>query len=91
MGARAWLVAWLLTCAAVLLPVVPDAHPASIAAATAVVLLALTLAVAVGPVPGLLTVPVVAPARRRLRGRFLQQSRPGVPGRVRARAPGCGR
>jgi AcrR family transcriptional regulator len=32
-----------------------------------------------------------SPAGRRLRGRFLQQSRPGVPGRVRARAPGCGR
>lgn len=34
--------------------------------------------------------PATAPAFRRLRGSFQQQSRPGVPGRVRARAPGCG-
>lgn len=31
---------------------------------------------------------VTAPAFDRLRGRFSQQSRPGVPGRVRPRAPG---
>lgn len=32
---------------------------------------------------------VIELAARRLHGSFHQQSRPGVPGRIQARAPGC--
>lgn len=46
------------------------------------------LAAVVLPTNAPTAVPVTAPAFDRLRGRFQQQSRPGVPGRVRPRAPG---
>lgn len=83
--------AWLVTCAAMLQPVVVDGSTVALAAATAALLCALAFAsFAVLPV-STLGVVVAVPARQRLRGRFLQQSRPGVPGRTRARAPGCGR
>lgn len=91
MGFRTLLITWLLTCSAVLLPVVVDGSGVAVAAAAAALLCALTFAgFAVAPISTLGAV-VAVPARQRLRGRFLQQSRPGVPGRTRARAPGCGR
>ncbi|MET1004100.1 MAG: hypothetical protein ABWX96_01060 [Propionibacteriaceae bacterium] len=40
--------------------------------------------------PQLRQVELSSPASRRLHGRFLSSSRPGVPGRTRSRAPGCG-
>lgn len=81
----------LLASAALLLPVTPDVASVALAAMTTALLCAVVVSVAVArrrtPVAVVLTTPV----DRRLRGRVLQQSRPGVSGRIRARAPGCGR
>lgn len=88
---RGWLVASLLSIAAVLLPVVADSSTTTLLILTA----ALVCCWAVRPVGSspmpLRVVQRRAPGTRALRGGFLQQTRPGVPGRTRARAPGCGR
>ncbi len=89
MGMRAWLAVVALAGAALLLPVA-DGNPAVLAAMTAVLLLAVALTLASAPTPVRVSTSRTAPGRR-LHGRFLQQSRPGVPGRIRARAPGSGR
>lgn len=91
MGPRMLLVTWLVTCAAVVLPVVVDGSGLAVVGASAALLCALTVAVLALPALTTNTAVAAVPVRRRLRGRFLQQSRPGVPGRIRARAPGCGR
>jgi hypothetical protein len=84
-------VAWLLMSAA-LLPLL-----AGVGGQTSMIVAAAT-ALAVGLFALLLAshgsatreTMITAPALRRLRGSFFQHTRPGVPGRVRARAPGCG-
>ena len=91
MGARTLLVAWLVTCAALVLPVVVDGSGLAVVGASAALLCALTVAVLALPAVSPRAALVAVPVHQRLRGRFLQQSRPGVPGRTRARAPGCGR
>ena len=91
MGPRTLLVAWLVTCAALVLPVVVDGSGLAVVAASAALLCALTVAVLALPAVSARTAVVAVPVHQRLHGRFLQQSRPGVPGRTRARAPGCGR
>lgn len=84
------LVAWLLVCAAVLQPAAVDVTVSGVVVLTAVLLVAMAMAAAVILPRATTRALTVAPACRRLRGRFLQQSRPGVPGRVRSRAPGYG-
>ena len=91
MGVRAWVIASVLACVAMLLPVVPDGNPAALAVLTAALLCAIAVSLLIGSSTPLVSAVIVAPDRDRLRGRFLQQSRPGVPGRTRARAPGSGR
>lgn len=89
MGFRALLLTWLVICVAVLQPTVVDGS--GVAAAAAALLCALTVAGSAVPSASTVRAVVAVPARQRRHGRFLQQSRPGVPGRTRARAPGCGR
>ena len=91
MSLRTLLVAWLVTCAAFVLPVVVDGSGLAVVGASAALLCALTVAVLALPAMSARTAVVAVPVHQRLHGRFLQQSRPGVPGRTRARAPGCGR
>lgn len=88
---RAWLVASLVTLAAVLLPVVTDPSTALLLGVAAALVAATAAVASAGPAAALGIVRVTAPGTRARRGRFLQQTRPGVPGRTRSRAPGCGR
>lgn len=88
---RAWLVASLVTLAAILLPVVTDPSTALLIGAAAVLLGGLAALAPTLPPPAPGVVRAAAPGARARRGRFLQQTRPGVPGRTRSRAPGCGR
>ncbi|CAA9301448.1 MAG: hypothetical protein AVDCRST_MAG48-1355, partial [uncultured Friedmanniella sp.] len=95
-ASRACLVALPGALAAVLGPAVTDPSTALLLAATTVLLTtALLGAVAVVgstvPAPALGLVRVAAPGTRARRGHRLQQTRPGVTGRTRSRAPGCGR
>lgn len=91
MGFRALLLTWLVIGVAVLQPTVVDGSGVAVAAAAAALLCALTVAGSAVPPAITVRAVVAVPARQRRHGRFLQQSRPGVPGRTRARAPGCGR
>ncbi|GAA1437234.1 hypothetical protein GCM10009616_38610 [Microlunatus lacustris] len=88
---RAWLVASLVTLAAILLPVVTDPSTALLLSTAAALLGGLAALVPALPQPALGVVRAATPGVRARRGRFLQQTRPGVPGRTRSRAPGCGR
>jgi hypothetical protein len=85
------LLTLLVTCAALLLPVVVDGSGLAVVSASAAMLCAFTIAALAAPAANHRTAVVTVPVSQRLHGRFLQQSRPGVPGRTRARAPGCGR
>jgi hypothetical protein len=91
MEIRPVLLAWLVTCVAVLPPVMVDGSATVLAAGAASLVCLLAFSLLRSLPPGLVGAPAPAPVTRRVRGRFLQQSRPGVPGRTRARAPGCGR
>lgn len=91
MAPRAWLVASLVTFAAMLLPAVTDPSTALLVGAAAALLGGLAALAPTLPQAAPGVVRVAAPGTRTRRGRFLQQTRPGVPGRTRSRAPGCGR
>ena len=91
MRLRTLLLTVLVTCAALLLPVVVDASGMAVVSASVALLCAITIAALAAPAASHRTAVVTVPVSQRLHGRFLQQSRPGVPGRTRARAPGCGR
>ena len=81
-------VAWLLA-VVVWVQVSPDgSHGATIAAMTAALLCGLAAQLAHHRMLPAAVVGVTEPPARRLHGSFHQQSRPGVPGRIRARAPG---
>ncbi len=68
-----------------------DVAPRAWLVAPLTALATLMLPAVTDPDPALGTRRVGAPGARSLPGRCLQQTRPGVPGRTRSRAPGCGR
>ncbi|WP_157720448.1 DUF6412 domain-containing protein [Friedmanniella luteola] len=91
MALRAWWVALLVALAAGLLPVVTDPTTAALLGVAVALLCGAAAVVPAAPAPALGLVRVAAPGTRARRGTFPQQTRPGVPGRTRSRAPGCGR
>lgn len=91
MSARlAFPVAWLLMCAVLLQLAAGSGTGTTFALVASAMVCGLIAFLADGQLGQLRGVKITTPADRRLHGRFLQQSRPGVPGRTRARAPGCG-
>ena len=91
MALRTRLLTSLVICATLLLPVVVDGSSVAMVSASAALLCAITVATLAVPTASIRPAVVTVAVSQRLHGRFLQQSRPGVPGRTRARAPGCGR
>ena len=83
-------ITWLLLSAALLQLVAVGGTGTTVALVASAMVVGLAGRLVVAVLPDLTRIEVNAPARRRLHGRFLQQSRPGVPGRTRSRAPGCG-
>jgi hypothetical protein len=83
-------ITWLLLCAALLQVAAGGGTGTTVAVIASAMVVGLAGHLVVSLLPDLGRVAVGSPARRRLHGRFLQQSRPGVPGRTRSRAPGCG-
>jgi hypothetical protein len=81
---------WLLLCAALLQVAAGGGTSTTVAVIASALVVGLAGRLVVSLLPDLSRIRVSSPARRRLHGRFLQQSRPGVPGRTRSRAPGCG-
>jgi hypothetical protein len=81
---------WLLLCAVLLQVAAGGGTGTTLALVTSAILVGLAARLVVSYLPDLDRIGFSTPARRRLHGRFLQQSRPGVPGRTRSRAPGCG-
>ena len=83
-------IAWLLTLALLLPIAAGGGHSAALALVASAMLCGLAAHLVLACAPRTCEVHVKTPASRRLHGRFLQQCRPGVPGRTRSRAPGCG-
>lgn len=81
--------AWLLASIGWLSVSAGTSHLNAIVFFTAALVCALVAQLLAGRSAAARPVIVIEPAARRLHGSFHQQSRPGVPGRIQARAPGC--